>query len=107
MVIRGPTTNSNLCPLVWPGIPLIVEVHRRANAPAWLPQLEASDILETGVPSTTGLDGLLAPSPAAHALILVAHSWAHYPVGRLRDVLALAVVLTGEERRRVRELARD
>jgi hypothetical protein len=99
--------DQHLCPLAWPDIPLIVEVHRRANAPAWLPRLEARDILETAVPTATGVDGLVAPSPAAHALILAAHSWAHYPVGRLRDVLDLAVVLAGEERRRVREIARD
>jgi putative nucleotidyltransferase-like protein len=97
---------QHLCPLIWPGIPLVIEVHRRANAPAWLPRVEAADILQTAVPSATGIDGVLAPSPAAHALIVAAHSWAHYPVGRLRDVLDLAVVLEGEERSRVREIAR-
>lgn len=98
---------QHLCPLIWPGIPLIVEVHRRANAPAWLPRLEAANILETAVPSATGIAGLLAPAPAAHALILAAHSWAHDPVGRLRDVLDLAVVLAREECSHVREIARD
>jgi putative nucleotidyltransferase-like protein len=98
---------QHLCPLVWPGIPLVVEVHRHANAPSWLPRLHPREILGTAVPSATGVRGLLAPSPAVHALLLVAHSWAHHPLARLRDLVDLAVVLVGEDRCRVREIARE
>ena len=97
---------QHLCPLVWPGIPLFIEIHRRPNSPAWLPRRLADDILNLSVPSATGVEGLLAPDPAAHALLLVAHSWAEAPLGRLADLIDVAAVLAVDGRRRADDLAR-
>lgn len=97
---------QHLPPLVWPGVPLFIEVHRRPNSPAWLPARTADEILELSVPSATGVEGLLAPDPAAHALLLVSHRWAQAPLGRLADLIDVAALLQGDARRRADDLAR-
>ena len=91
---------QHLCPLVWPGIPLFIELHRHPNSPAWLPKPPLDEIFEHSVSSATGVAGLLAPDPAAHALLLVAHSWAEAPLGRLTDLIDVAASL-GDDRRSV------
>jgi len=97
---------QHLSPLVWPGVPLFIEVHRRPNSPAWLPPPPVDEILKLSVPSATGVEGLLAPDPAAHALLLVAHSWAQAPLRRLADLLDVAALVGEDGRRRAAELAR-
>ena len=98
--------SQHLCPLIWPGIPLIVELHRHPNQPPWLPQVSAHDVFEQSVPSATGVHGLLAPAPSAHALLLAAHSWCHQPLGRIADLLDVAVMLAGGGRSSGEDLAR-
>ncbi len=99
------TGAQHLCPLIWPGIPLIIELHRHPNLPAWLPRPSASAILAEAVPSMTGITGLDAPDPAAHTLLLVGHGWAHRPLGRLGDLLDVAAILEGAGRVRTSKLA--
>jgi len=94
----------HLRPLVWPGLPLFVELHNEPNRPAWVPPPNRAELLELTQPSATGVPGLLAPVPAAHAVLLVAHSWAHAPLRRLLDLIDLTVVL---ERDQDRVLARE
>ncbi len=104
---------QHLCPLAWPGLPLIVEVHREPNRPPWLRAPPGRELLNTALPSATGVEGLLAPAPAAHALLLAGHAWAHHPLGRLIDLIDVAATLSrgerGErgERRLAGELATD
>ena len=98
---------QHLCPLFWPGVPGFIEVHRRPNSPGWVSGRTAEEILDLSVPSATGIDGLLAPDPSAHALLLVAHSWAQEPLGRLADLIDVAAVLGADGRRRADELARQ
>jgi hypothetical protein len=98
---------QHLCPLLWPGLPLIVEIHRRPNTPWWLPALSGTECLRHSVPSATGVEGLLAPDPAAHALLLAAHSWAHRPLGRLGDLVDVAAILGQRNRPRASELAHE
>jgi hypothetical protein len=103
----GYRNPQHLCPLIWPGIPLIIELHRRPGYPPWLPPLNVLNLFNDAVPSVTAAsDGLLAPSPEAHALLLAAHSWTHQPLGRLGDLLDIAVISRGSGRGRVDELAR-
>jgi hypothetical protein len=97
---------QHLRPLAWPGLPLVVEVHRRPNCPEWLSSPSVDELMELAEPSATGVEGLLAPSPAAHALLLAAHSWAHKPLGRLRDLVDVVAVLSHTERRLAEDLAR-
>ena len=96
---------QHLCPLIWPSLPLVIEVHRRPSNPAWLPQVSADQVLQHVTDSATGVDGLLAPTAAAHALLIVAHAWSHQPLGRLLDVLDVAAVMAAAERRDVEALA--
>jgi hypothetical protein len=88
---------QHLCPLVWPGLPLVVEIHSKPNQPLWLAAAPVERLLAGAVPSATGIAGLLAPAPPAHALLLAAHAWAHAPLGRLVDTVDLAAVLPARE----------
>jgi len=95
----------HLPPLAWPGIPLAIEVHRGPKLPGWLAAPTTEELMALAVPSATGIDGLLAPAPAAHALMLAAHGWAHRPLGRLGDLIDVAAMLTEDERAPAAELA--
>lgn len=83
----------HLRPLVWPGVPLFIELHREPNRPAWIAPLDRAELLELTQPSATGVSGLLAPVPAAHAVLLAAHSWAHAPLRRLLDLIDVTVAV--------------
>ena len=82
----------HLRPLALPELPLVVEIHSR---PKWVAGLRAptvEDLLVDAVPSLGGPEGILAPAPAKHALLLAAHSWAHEPLRLLRDIVDFAAV---------------
>lgn len=82
----------HLRPLRLGSLPLVVEVHAR---PKWIdavPPPPVDELLDAAVPLPSGLYAL---PPAEHALVLAAHSWAHEPLRRLRDLLD--VVLLAEE----------
>jgi Uncharacterised nucleotidyltransferase len=82
----------HLRPLASPGLPLHVEIH---SAPKWPDRLTAptaAEVIDVAVPSAVGVEGVLAPSPAQHALLVAAHSWAHEPLRRLGDILDVRAV---------------
>jgi hypothetical protein len=85
----------HLQPLQLDGLPLVVEIHSRPKWPAGLapPPVEAffADAVDAAVP----VEGVLALPRAQHALVLAAHSWAHVPLGRLFNVIDVAVVRDG------------
>jgi hypothetical protein len=88
-----------------PGLLATIELHRR---PKWLPGGQAptiDELLADAAPSATGIDGLLAPSPAHHAVLLAAHAWAERPLGRLGDLVDVAA-MRARDSRRADELAR-
>jgi hypothetical protein len=71
----GYDRKQHLHPLAWPGLPITIEVHR---APLWvdgLPSQPLAELLEAGRRSGVGVDGILAPDPAHHALSLAAHAY--------------------------------
>jgi hypothetical protein len=95
----------HLRPLAHRGLPLPVEIHAR---PKWIarrrpPSLE--ELLAEATPAAVGIEGILAPSPAHHALLLAAHSWAHEPLRRLRDLIDIAAMIQGLDRRELDALA--
>jgi hypothetical protein len=102
----GWDEHHHLRPLRWPGLPLTVEIHRLPKLPRWLPEPDPADFFAGAVPSRTGVDGLLAPSPEVHALVLAAHAWSHRPLGRAGDLLDIAAVLPPELWHRADALAR-
>ena len=95
----------HLRPLACPGLPLPIEIHDR---PKWLAGLvppSPSELLESAVPSATGIDGILALPPAQHALVLAAHSWAHQPLQRVLELADVALVADEADRDELRALA--
>lgn len=95
----------HLRPLVFPGLPLAVEVHA---APKWLPGLSpppTAELLAATRPAAVGVQGVDALLPAQHALVLAVHSWAHEPLRRLRDLVDVAAVADEVERGEIDALA--
>jgi putative nucleotidyltransferase-like protein len=92
--VEDPTLYDELhhhCPLVLPGFPLTVEVHRQ---PHWCDGTPPAigRIVAAAQPCALGVDGILAPRADHHAVLLGAHAWAHGPldrIGPLADVAAM------------------
>lgn len=83
---------AHLVPLAWPGLPVELEVHA---GPSWLPWLEApssAELEEGAVPSASGVEGVLAPAPEKHVVVVAVHAWRHGPLQRLRDLLDVALL---------------
>jgi hypothetical protein len=96
----------HVCPLVWPGLPLCVEVHRH---PHWAEGLEpppVRELFDAAEPSRLGIAGILAPAPHHHALLLAGHAWAHEPLRRLAEFIDIAAFTEETDREAVRTLAR-
>lgn len=92
-------------PLRWPDLPLKIELHRWPNWPRWLSPPASQELFSAAVPSALDVEGILTLPPEHHALVLAAHSWVHLPLGRIRDVLDVAVMAKEAEARHVDELA--
>jgi hypothetical protein len=97
---------QHLRPLAWAGLPITIEVHR---APHWVAGLRPpppSELFEAAEPSGLGIAAILAPAAHHHALLLAAHAWAHEPLRRLVELIDVAAVTDGMDRRALRTLAR-
>jgi Uncharacterised nucleotidyltransferase len=89
---RGLEAPHHRPPLILESLPLKVEVHDSLKWPGGQPGPSAREIYSTGVATLLGIDGVVAPSPAHHALIAAAHSWEHRPLRIMRDMIDVAVV---------------
>jgi hypothetical protein len=96
----------HLRPLQWADEPLTLELHHRPKWPARLPAPPLHELRRGAVPSATGVPGIGAPAPAAHALLLAGHSWAHAPLASLRHLIDVAAVTEEAGRAPVARLAR-
>ena len=96
----------HLRPLAWPGLPMELEVHERPNWPRWLEPPPAAELFEDARPSAGGVDGLLAPAPERHALLVAAHAWMHGPLERARDLLDVGLLAAEADRAELDRLAR-
>jgi hypothetical protein len=83
----------HLRPLMWPGLPLLIELH---SEPKWVPWGDPPSAGELFEAATVAADGLLRPDPAQHAVLLAVHGWAHEPLRRLGDLLDVAVMSEGD-----------
>lgn len=84
--------HHHLRPLKSPTVGLRVELH---TAPLWPPGTTPpplAEILDHSVASGVGVNGISAPDPVHHALILAAHAWSHDPLQTLRDLVDIAAV---------------
>ncbi len=95
----------HLRPLQLPDLPLVVELHSR---PKWVdgiaPPPPTDELLAAAIPGPHGVHVLPA---AHHALLLAAHSWAHEPLRRLRDIVDVAAVAEAGGWGEVEALARE
>ena len=96
----------HLRPLAWPGLPMELEVHGRPNWPRWLEPPPVAELFEDAVPSATGIDGVLAPAPERHALLVAAHAWMHGPLERARDLVDVGLLAAEADRAELERLAR-
>jgi hypothetical protein len=96
----------HLRPLRWPGLPLMVEVHSRPNWPDGVPAPATGELLAGAVPGRLGVDGVQTLAPATHALVLAAHAWSHDQLGRLGNLIDVAVTLQRTDESEVAALAR-
>ena len=97
----------HLVPLALPQLPLVVEVHRRPEWVSWSDPPSARWIIDRGSPTPLGIDRILFPNPADHALLVAAHSWATLPLRRLLDLLDISLLAAAAGRATVPELARE
>jgi hypothetical protein len=82
----------HLRPLLVPGLPVLLELHRRPVWIPWAPPPSNAELLSDAVDSATGISGVLAPSPAHHTLLLAAHAWMGTPLRRILDLVDSTVV---------------
>jgi hypothetical protein len=92
-------------PLWLPGFPVKIEIHHAPKWPDELPRPTTEELLAAAVPSKSGIDGISSLPPAEHALVLAAHSWAHLPLRRLRELIDVAAVLQRADRAHADTLA--
>ena len=97
----------HLRPLRCPGLPMHVEVHSQPKWVSLLPAPPLGELLEAARPSATGVDGVAAPALEHQALLLAAHSWAHEPLRRLRDLIDVAATTdAAADRAEIERIAR-
>jgi putative nucleotidyltransferase-like protein len=97
----------HLRPLWWPGLPLVVELHMRPNWPAAIPGPSTEELLAAAVPSALGVPGITTLPPEHHTLVLAAHAWEHQALGRLGNLVDVAVMLRRADAAEVDRLARE
>lgn len=90
-----------------PDLPVVLEVHRRPRWIRGLPVLDVDEIVAEAVPSALGIEGVLAPRPAMHVLLLVANAWSERPLERLGDLVDIAAAGGVHGRDEVTELAAE
>lgn len=96
----------HLRPLAVGALPLVVELH---HTPKWLagtPGPTVRELLALARPSAMQVEGFLALPPAAHAVVVAVHSWAHRPLRRIGDLLDIALLVEAEDREEAEQCAR-
>jgi hypothetical protein len=96
----------HLCPLRLPGLPLTVELHSAPNWADGLPAPSAAELMASALPGRIGVDGVGMLAPAEHAILLAAHAWSHDQLGRLGNLIDVAVTLQRADESEVAALAR-
>jgi len=94
----------HLHPLEWPGLALRVEVHHGVNWPEALEPPANAELFDQAVPASVGVDGLLAPHPNHHAILIASHGWSKLPV--LRDLIDVMLFVEDGQRDELCRIAR-
>jgi hypothetical protein len=101
--VRRP--HYHLHPLEWPGLALRIEVHKHVKWPDGLRPPSNEELFEAALPSTVGVEGLVAPSPHHHAVLLVSHAWGEIPMRSLRQLVDVLAFVDDDERSELGRLA--
>ena len=94
-ILTGPPGHvdvHHLQPLIWPNVPVRIELH---HAPKWIDGLTPppiSELVDLAVPARGDAEGFETLAPAAHAVIVAVHAWAHEPLGSLRNLIDVALL---------------
>ena len=97
----------HLRPLWRPGSTLVIELHHELKWPERHRRPSTGELLDRGVPSRSGVPGLLTLPDDVHALTIAAHSWAHVPLRRLLDLVDVAALTSGRDRQELERLAHE
>ena len=92
--------------LLWPEQPVPVELFDRPTWVAGLQPPSTARLLSYARPSATHIAGIGALPPGEHALIVAANAWAHKPLRRARDLIDVAALTAGADRRDLDAVAR-
>jgi hypothetical protein len=98
--------HHHLHPIVWPGLALPIEIHRRVMWPEGLEGPSNDELFAAAGSAHVGVDGLLVPDPRHHALLLAAHAWGEVPMRKLRQLVDVAVFADDGDLAELEELAR-
>jgi hypothetical protein len=101
--VRRP--HYHLHPLEWPGLGLRIEIHKHVKWPETLRPPRNEELFEAAVPSVVGIEGLLAPHPNHHAVVLVSHAWGEIPMRTLRQLVDVLAFVDDSDRSELRRLA--
>jgi hypothetical protein len=96
----------HMCPLEWPGLPLTVELHSRPNWADGVAAPTTDELIATAAPGRLGVEGVDTLAPAQHALVLAVHAWSHEELGRLGNLIDVAVTLQRADEAEITALAR-
>jgi hypothetical protein len=94
-------------PLLWPGLPLTLEIHSRPHWTADGPPPDAAELLAGSTPGRGPLTGVRIPAPEHHAVLLAVHAREHGPLLRLGDLLDIALMSAGVEPGEIEAVARQ
>ncbi len=97
----------HLTPVKLGRLPLEIELHSKPKWPRHLPEPTTGELFSTAVPASVGVDGLEAPDPAHHALLLAVHAWAHGAFRSARDLLDVALMTAESDRAEIERIARS
>jgi putative nucleotidyltransferase-like protein len=97
--------HHHLIPLSWPGVQLKIEIHSTLNWPRHLQPPPNAQLFDQAIESRVPVDGLEAPAPAHHAVLMVAHCWKHVPLGSVRDLVDVTVLAEVADRNEVERTA--
>ena len=101
------TDYRHLHPLQTPRVWLHVDVHIRPIVPDGYRPPPLAEVVEASVPSALGVEGISAPNPVHHALMVAAHGWNdHTPFRDLRDIVDVAAVAQQASEREIDQTAR-
>jgi hypothetical protein len=102
--VKNP--HYHLHPLEWPGLALRVELHKTVKWPVGMKPPPNEDLFAGAVPASVGVDGLLAPSPDHHAVILASHAWGEVPMRHLRELVDVLAFVDDTRRDELLHIAR-